>query len=69
MVLEKSLGSLRAIHLYLFALGMMIPNYSLPYYWAPVTGLNYLFVLQGIRFWRIRDLRCRGCGLFTVFPF
>ncbi len=41
----------------LFALGMMIPNYSLPHYWAPVTGLNHLFVLQGIRFWRIRDPR------------
>jgi hypothetical protein len=41
----------------IFTLGMMLPVYSLPHYWAPVTGLNHLFVLQGIRFWRIRDLR------------
>jgi hypothetical protein len=47
-----------AVFIYIiFAIGMMIPNYSLPHYWAPVTGLNHLFVIQGIRFWRIRDLR------------
>jgi hypothetical protein len=40
-----------------FILGIMLEVYSLPHYWAPVTGLSYFFVLQGIRIWRVRDPR------------
>jgi hypothetical protein len=49
-----------------FALGMMLPSYSLPHYWAPITGLNHLFVLQGIRFWRLRDRRTGQLVLYLL---
>jgi hypothetical protein len=49
-----------------FALGMMLPSYSLPHYWAPITALNHLFVLQGIRFWRFRDRRTGQLMLVLV---
>lgn len=47
-----------ALSVYLFfVFGIMIETYSFPHYWAPITALNYFFVLQGIRLWRARDRR------------
>jgi hypothetical protein len=49
-----------------FMLGMMLPTYSLPHYWAPITPLNHLFVLQGIRSWRFRDYRTGQLLLYLL---
>jgi hypothetical protein len=40
-----------------FILGIMFETYLSPHYLAPITALNYFFVLQGIRLWRLRDPR------------
>ncbi len=47
-----------------FIVGIMVETYSLPHYWAPITALSYVFVLQGLRLWRARD---RRVGQFVVF--
>ena len=47
-----------ALYIYgFFIFGIMIEVYSLPHYWAPVTALSYLFIVQGLRVWRTRDPR------------
>jgi hypothetical protein len=38
-----------------FILGMMLEIYSYLHYWAPITALNYLFIVQGLRLWRGRS--------------
>ena len=49
-----------------FILGIMIEVYSLPHYWAPITALSYLFIIQGLRLWRIRDPRIGKAALLAL---
>ncbi|HWP23659.1 MAG TPA: hypothetical protein VNM15_05680 [Candidatus Binatia bacterium] len=59
-----------------FLAGIMLETYNLLHYWAPVTALSYLFVVQSIRLWRARDRRvgrwvpigllCMAATLLTV---
>lgn len=47
-----------------FVSGIMIAVHNRLHYWAPITALNFLFVAQGMRRWRLRD---RGVGQFVIF--
>src|SRR4029077_19892138 len=38
-----------------FLFGMMMATFLSLHYFAPITALNYFFILQGIRLWRTRD--------------
>lgn len=49
-----------------FIFGIMIETYSLPHYWAPITALGYLFVVQGLRFWRERNPRVGQAVLIAL---
>ena len=49
-----------------FIFGIMIETYALPHYWAPVTALSYLFVLQGLRLWRERNPRVGQAVLIAL---
>jgi hypothetical protein len=67
--LKNNIWGRFAVFVYAFFVsGMMIETFSLPHYWAPITALNYLFVAQGIRFWRARDRRMGQIVLLLV-PF
>jgi hypothetical protein len=58
-----------ALSIYVFfILGMMLETYLSPHYFAPITALNYFFVLQGIRLWRARDHRV-GKLVLLLLPF
>ena len=48
----------------IFTMGIMIEIHNRLHYWAPVTALNYFFVVQGMRLWRARD---RRVGRFVIF--
>jgi hypothetical protein len=50
-----------------FTFGIMIETYLLPHYWAPVTALSYLFVMQGLRLWWARDRRA-GQAVVVALP-
>jgi hypothetical protein len=51
-----------------FICGLMIETYSLPHYWAPITALSYLFLLQGLRLWGMRNPRV-GQSVLLALPF
>ncbi len=48
----------------IFAMGIMVEIHNRLHYWAPVTALNYYFVIQSARLWRARD---RRVGRFVTF--
>ena len=57
-----------ALYIYgFFILGIMVEIYSLPHYWAPITGLSYLFIIQGLRLWRAHNRRV-GQALLIALP-
>jgi hypothetical protein len=49
-----------------FVFGIMIETYSLLHYWAPVTALGYLFIVQGLRLWRARNPRVGQAVLIAL---
>jgi hypothetical protein len=49
-----------------FATGIMVAIHNRLHYWAPITALNYFFVIQGIRLWRFRDRRVGQLVPFLV---
>jgi len=57
-----------AISIYVFfVFGMMIETYSLLHYWAPITGIGYLFIMQGLRLWQARNPRI-GQSVLIALP-
>ena len=49
-----------------FIFGIMVEVYSLPHYWAPITVLSYLFIIQGLRLWRMHDPRIGKAALIAI---
>jgi hypothetical protein len=45
----------------------MIETYSLLHYWAPITGIGYLFIMQGLRLWQARNPRV-GQSVLIALP-
>jgi hypothetical protein len=50
-----------------FVCGIMIETHNRLHYWAPITALNYVFVLQGMRLWRARH-PCLGRAAIYIVP-
>jgi hypothetical protein len=51
-----------------FVLGLVMETYSMFYYWAPVLALNILFIVQGARFWFLRDQQIGKRMLYFLPP-
>jgi len=50
-----------------FLFGIMIEIYLLPHYWAPVTAISYLFIIQGLRLWVASNRRV-GQAILIALP-
>ena len=57
-------GRMALLDYLIFVIGIMIEVHNRLHYWAPVTALNYFFMVQGLRLWRVRD---RRMGQFVMF--